>query len=165
MLSGAPPWQWPAWWANTISLGAEMGNAFSDGLLHASGVKTDALDLSGQITAVDCATALKAVCLLSLTKISLASNELKGEGFKSICETVKVNKTLKELDVSCNAGGSAGAKHVADMLVVNGGLTTVGSPAYNPSHAGLRLTIPYLLVSSWISPTMTLVHTTMADSG
>jgi Ran GTPase-activating protein (RanGAP) involved in mRNA processing and transport len=65
-----------------------------------------------------------------LTKISLAKNELGEEGTKAICEALEQNKTLKELDISheergSNIGGSAGAKHVAKMLGVNGGLTSL----------------------------------------
>ena len=66
-----------------------------------------------------------------LTKILLAQNKLEEEGTKVICDALKVNKTLKELDLrgdrhsskGSNIGESAGAKHVADMLTVNGGLT------------------------------------------
>ena len=64
-----------------------------------------------------------------LTKLSLKRNHLEEEGTKAICEALKQNKTLKELDISggdCgNIGGSAGAKHVARMLGVNGGLTSL----------------------------------------
>jgi Ran GTPase-activating protein (RanGAP) involved in mRNA processing and transport len=68
-----------------------------------------------------------------LTKLSLAENELGEEGTKAICEALEQNKTLKELDISnsphrgsgSNIGGSAGAKHVAKMLGVNGALTTL----------------------------------------
>ena len=61
--------------------------------------------------------------------MSLAENELEEEGTKAICEALEQNKTLKELDISgghhsgSNIGGLAGAKHVAKMLGVNGGLT------------------------------------------
>ena len=66
----------------------------------------------------------------SLTKLSLAENELGEEGTKSICEALEQNKTLKELDISgrhgnSNIGGSAGVKHVVKMLGVNGGLTKI----------------------------------------
>ena len=62
----------------------------------------------------------------SLTKLSLAWNYLKEKGTKAICEALKQNKTLKELDLSGHTiGGEAGAKHVADMLGVNGGLTAL----------------------------------------
>ena len=67
----------------------------------------------------------------SLTKISLASNPLKEEGTKVICDALKSNSTLKELDLNGSGytsgiiGGSAGAKHVADMLGVNTSLTNL----------------------------------------
>jgi hypothetical protein len=65
-----------------------------------------------------------------LTKISLAGNKLGEEGTKAICEALKQNKILKELDLSgyvgsTNIGGAAGAKHVSDMLGVNGALTKI----------------------------------------
>jgi Ran GTPase-activating protein (RanGAP) involved in mRNA processing and transport len=67
---------------------------------------------------------------VGLTKISLAGNKLGEEGTKAICEALKQNKILKELDLSgyvgyvgSNIGGAAGAKHVADMLGVNSALT------------------------------------------
>ena len=68
----------------------------------------------------------------ALTKLSLAQNKLEEEGTKAICEALKQNTTLKELDISgdhngsnINIGGRAGAKHVAKMLGVNGSLTEV----------------------------------------
>jgi Ran GTPase-activating protein (RanGAP) involved in mRNA processing and transport len=63
----------------------------------------------------------------ALTKLSLAWNKLEEEGTKAICEALKQNKTLKELDLSGhnNIGREVGAKHVADMLGVNGALTSV----------------------------------------
>jgi hypothetical protein len=72
----------------------------------------------------------------ALTMLSLAENMLGEEGTKAICEALEQNKTLKELDISGdkldisggyegNIGGSAGAKHVAKMLRVNGGLTVI----------------------------------------
>jgi NLR family CARD domain-containing protein 3 len=66
----------------------------------------------------------------ALTKLSLAQNKLEEEGTKAICEALEQNTTLKELGISgdgffghSNIGGSAGAKHVAKMLGVNGALT------------------------------------------
>jgi len=61
-----------------------------------------------------------------LTKLSLARNHLEEEGTKAICEALEQNTTLKELDIrGSNIGGSAGAKHVAKMVGVNGALTEV----------------------------------------
>jgi len=65
----------------------------------------------------------------ALTKLSLAQNKLEEEGTKAICDALEQNKTLKELDISgelvgkSNIGGTAGCKHVAKMLGVNGALT------------------------------------------
>jgi hypothetical protein len=69
-----------------------------------------------------------------LTKLSLAKNKLGEEGTKFLCDALVGNNTLKELDLSgdssfrgtgSNIGGTAGAKHVANMLLVNGALTSV----------------------------------------
>ena len=61
-----------------------------------------------------------------LTKLSLARNHLEEEGTKAICEALEQNTTLKELDIrGSNIGGSAGAKHVAKMVGVNGALTKI----------------------------------------
>ena len=44
-----PPWQWPAFWANAVTLGSEMGDAFGWGLLRTAGVTGDTLDLSQKL--------------------------------------------------------------------------------------------------------------------
>ena len=49
-LSGSPPWQWPAWWANTLTIGADIGERFRQGLCKASGVEGDALHLEGKLS-------------------------------------------------------------------------------------------------------------------
>eukprot|EP00900_Chrysochromulina_parva_P019716 jgi/Chrpa1/27746/Chrysochromulina_OHIO_Genome00027832-RA len=70
----------------------------------------------------------------ALTKLSLAKNKLGEEGTKFLCDALVGNNTLKELDLSgdssfcgtgSNIGGTAGAKHVANLLLVNGGLTSI----------------------------------------
>jgi NLR family CARD domain-containing protein 3 len=75
------------------------------------------------------AEALRTSVTGALTKLSLAQNKLEEEGTKAICEALEQNTTLKELDISGgyegDIGGSAGAKHVAKMLGVNGALTSL----------------------------------------
>ena len=66
----------------------------------------------------------------SMTKISLERNKLEEAGTKAICNALKSNNTLKELNLAgwsnaSNIGGIAGARHVADMLSVNGSITSV----------------------------------------
>ena len=80
-----------------------------------------------------------------LTKISLSHNELGEEGTKAICEALEQNKTLKELDISGfgnprNIGGTAGVKHVAKMLGVKGGLTSINMSANNLTDSGRDMT-------------------------
>ena len=90
------------------------------------------LDLSGKGVGVPGALVLANLLPVTgaLTKLSLAQNKLEVEGTKAICEALEQNKTLKELDISgdkwnSNIGGSAGVKHVAKMLGVSGGLTSI----------------------------------------
>ena len=45
-LSGAKPWQWPAWWSNALTIGVEMGDEFRWGLLRAAGETGDTLDIT-----------------------------------------------------------------------------------------------------------------------
>jgi len=90
-----------------------------DGTYTAEGITAifDALRVNGERRA-----SRRRSCV---TKLSLARSRLGEEGTKAICEALKQNKTLKELDLSGQRtiGGEAGAKHVSDMLGVNGGLT------------------------------------------
>jgi hypothetical protein len=60
---GTKPWKFEAWWANTLRLGAEMGDAFGRGLMHAAGVSEDALDLKNELGG-DRSTALRAVAII-----------------------------------------------------------------------------------------------------
>ena len=97
------------------------------------------LDLSGELVSenISGATGARHVADMlngtaSLTKISLARNNLGEEGTRLICDAVKHNTTIKELDLSGgyplfnNIGRAAGAKHVADMLIGTPSLTSIG---------------------------------------
>eukprot|EP00900_Chrysochromulina_parva_P006654 jgi/Chrpa1/15990/Chrysochromulina_OHIO_Genome00024039-RA len=113
-----------------------------EGTYNAEGITAiaDALRVNGGLTKIDLsrnrlgaegAAALAPALAANggLTKMSLAKNELGEEGTRAICEALEQNTTLKELDISGeykgNIGGAAGAKHVAKMLGVNGGLTSI----------------------------------------
>ena len=62
VLSGSPPWQWPAWWSNALSLGVEMGDDFRLGLLRTAGVAGGGtLDLSNGELGGDRKTTLRVV--------------------------------------------------------------------------------------------------------
>ena len=50
VLSGSPPWQWPAWWANALAIGEEMGEPFATGLVRAARIDTgQVLNLSEKL--------------------------------------------------------------------------------------------------------------------
>ena len=105
----------------------------------------ETLDLSGKNLGVASAVVIASLISVNggLTKISLAKNELGKEGTKAICEALEQNKTLKELDISgdsygrSNIGGTAGAKHVAKMLGVNGALTKLWLADNNLQEEGI----------------------------
>jgi Ran GTPase-activating protein (RanGAP) involved in mRNA processing and transport len=68
---------------------------------------------------------------------------LEEAGTKAICKALEQNTTLKELDISgdwrgSNTGGSAGAKHVAKMLCVNGGLTALNLSSNSLKDEGVN---------------------------
>jgi hypothetical protein len=87
------------------------------------------------------AEALRTSVAGGLTKLSLAYNKLGEEGTKAICEALEQNTTLEELDIhGSNIGGSAGAKHVAKMVGVNGGLTSINMSGNNLTDSGRDMT-------------------------
>jgi len=93
----------------------------------------------------------------SMTKISLAANKLEEEGTRAICEALKANRTLKELDVSgsvitgSNIGGAAGAKHVADMLSVNVSVTKINLFGNSIGAEGAKAIADALLVNGTVT--------------
>lgn len=66
----------------------------------------------------------------SLTSLDLSNNNIGDDGVKLICEALKQNSTLKVLDLNARHAngrmiGPQGARYLADMLIVNGSLTSV----------------------------------------
>ena len=62
-----------------------------------------------------------------LTALHLSSNRLEDEGIRAVCEAIKSNKETKlaSLNMGKNRIGSVGAKSVAAMVAVTGGLTSL----------------------------------------
>ena len=127
--------------------------------------QSQSLDLSGKNLGV--ASAIVIASLISvngaLTKLSLAKNKLGEEGTKFLCDALVGNNTLKELDLSghtwfggtgSNIGGTASAKHVANMLLVNGSLTKMKYVTFRsaPSSHILPLTLPTALCNLTTRP-------------
>jgi Ran GTPase-activating protein (RanGAP) involved in mRNA processing and transport len=124
-----PPWQWPAFWANAVTLGSEMGDAFGKGLKQTAGVG-DELDLSKKLIGGiggDRPTMVAAVALLmrGLASLSLRENELTdGEGVKMV-EALQTNTTLRQLDLGGNKLGAESGKAMVEALKTNTTLRTV----------------------------------------
>ena len=76
-LSGTPPWQWPVWWANALTLGIDIGADFRQGLLRSAGVTGSELDLSGNQVSGDPKTVLRVLkeLMMALRELSIANNE------------------------------------------------------------------------------------------
>ena len=62
-----------------------------------------------------------------LTALDLSSNRLNDEGISAVCEAIQSNKETKlaSLNMGANRTGPMGAKSVAAMVAVTGGLTSL----------------------------------------
>eukprot|EP00900_Chrysochromulina_parva_P011126 jgi/Chrpa1/20013/Chrysochromulina_OHIO_Genome00027898-RA len=115
-----PPWKWPAFWANAVTLGSEMGNAFGKGLKQTAGVGA-VLDLSKKLIGGDRPTMVAAVAQLmrGLASLSLRENELTdGEGVKMF-EALQTNTTLTQLSLNGNKLGNASGCALVVVLQAN----------------------------------------------
>jgi Ran GTPase-activating protein (RanGAP) involved in mRNA processing and transport len=99
-LSGAPPWQWPAWWANAVELGAQMGDGFGRGLLRAAGVTGGTLDLSQKLGG-DPPTVRRVLAAMikttALKSLSIANNNIDGEGAQQLATAALSSSSLEVL--------------------------------------------------------------------
>ena len=104
-LSGTPPWQWPAWWANAVELGAEMGNGFGRGLLRAAGVTGETLDLSqklgGDRPTVRRVLAVVVASARELRTFNLSQNKLDAEDARALAPAL-MKTALARVDVRGN---------------------------------------------------------------
>jgi hypothetical protein len=119
-----PPWQWPAFWANAVTLGSEMGDAFGKGLKQTARL-SDELDLSKKLIGGDRPTMVAAVVQLmrGLASLSLRENKLTdGEGVKMFA-ALQTNTTLTHLDLSGNELGAESGKAMGEALKTNTALT------------------------------------------
>eukprot|EP00900_Chrysochromulina_parva_P019521 jgi/Chrpa1/27570/Chrysochromulina_OHIO_Genome00027619-RA len=115
-----PPWQWPAFWANAVTLGSEMVDGFGKGLKQTARL-SDELDLSHKLFEGDRPTVVAAVAQLmrGLASLSLRENKLTdGEGVKMV-EALKTNTTLTQLSLKNNKLGNASSCALAVALQTN----------------------------------------------
>ena len=116
-LSGVSPWQFPAWWANALKLGEEIGQPFRHGLKQSARVD-EQLNLNGRIDGHR-PTALHAVSLLMpvLLDVNLWGNQINGSEALVLAEALAVDGcTLTTLNLGTNELGDEGAAHFAAAL-------------------------------------------------
>ena len=138
-LSGTMPWRWPAWWANTIAIGEGMGAEFGRGLLRATGLEGDSLDLSEKLGGSR-TTALRAVTqmAMALRTLTLDENSLRAEGAAHLGEALQGNTSLTELHLRANRLDGAAARHLGRGLRQNATLLSLdlSSNSLGPEGAG-----------------------------
>ena len=142
VLSGAPPWQWPAWWSNALAIGAEMGEPFRRGLLRAAGVEGESLDLGKKLggdrpTAVravaELACCLREVCARPAPRLVLLA---LGRWLLSRRAHSSTLCACSQLNLASNGLGAEEAKRLAEGLKVKASLTSVRWPsAHEPMPA------------------------------
>jgi len=132
-----PPWQWPAFWANAVTLGSEMGDAFGKGLKQTARVG-DVLDLSKKLFGGDRPTMVAVVAELMrvLASLSLQENKLTdGEGLKMFA-ALQTNTTLAQLDLGGNELGAESGKAMVKVLKTNTTLTQLNLNSNKLGDAG-----------------------------
>eukprot|EP00900_Chrysochromulina_parva_P013356 jgi/Chrpa1/22020/Chrysochromulina_OHIO_Genome00027621-RA len=107
-LSGTPPWQWPAWWANAVKLGAEIpDDRFGRGLLRAAGVTGDTLDLSqklgGDRPTVRHVLAAVVANAGELRTLNLSQNKLDAEDARALAPALMKTTAVKNCSLLKNS--------------------------------------------------------------
>jgi Ran GTPase-activating protein (RanGAP) involved in mRNA processing and transport len=120
-LSGTPPWQWPAWWANAVELGAQMGDGFGRGLLRAAGVTGDTLDLSQKLGG-DPPTVRRVLAAVvagagKLRTLDLSQNKLDAEDARALAPALMKTTALKSLSVAKNNIKGEAAQQLAKAVL------------------------------------------------
>jgi Ran GTPase-activating protein (RanGAP) involved in mRNA processing and transport len=118
-LSGTPPWQWPAWWANAVELGAQMGDGFGRGLLRAAGVTGGTLDLSQKLGG-DPPTVRRVLAAVVagavLTSLDVGHNNLNEQAALGIVRAARQHDKITNLGLSGCGIGPIGATEIADYI-------------------------------------------------
>jgi len=127
-LSGTLPWQWPAWWANAVELGAQMGDGFGRGLLRAAGVTDGTLDLSQKLGG-DLPTVRRVLAAVVagavLTSLDVGHNNLNEQEALGIVRAARQRNKITNLGLSGCGIGPIGAKAIADYIQFTAVLKTL----------------------------------------
>ena len=139
-LSGSPPWQWPAWWANALRMGEEMGQPFQKGLIRAAGVEGTGVNLSKKLSG-DRPTALRAILQLmsGLVSINLGNNRMVQSETLLIVNHAKKQDRITSLGLATAQTDYQVAVVIAEYLKTSKSLTYLnlaGDPFDELAHVG-----------------------------
>jgi len=138
-LSGTPPWQWPAWWANAVELGAQMGDGFGRGLLRAAGVTGSTLDLSQKLSG-DPPTVRRVLAAVvagagKLRTLGLSQNKLDAEDARALAPALKTT-ALTSLSVANSNIVGEGAQQLATAVLSSSSLEVLSGVPIKKLRAG-----------------------------
>jgi Leucine-rich repeat (LRR) protein len=122
-LAGPAPWQWPAWWGNTLTVGSEMESEFRAGLRRAAEVNHETLDLKEKIGGHR-PTSLAAVgqLIMETQTVDISQNRISADDAIILAGAIR-DGSMTTLDMSGNAVGEIGGRAIADALEANSALT------------------------------------------
>jgi len=138
-LSGTPPWQWPAWWANAVELGAQMGDGFGRGLLRAAGVTGSTLDLSQKLGG-DPPTVRRVLAAVvagagKLRTLDLSQNKLGAEDARALAPALKTT-ALTSLSIANNNIDGEVAQQLATAALGSSSLEVLSGVPIKKLRAG-----------------------------
>jgi hypothetical protein len=138
-LSGTPPWQWPAWWANAVELGAQMGDGFGRGLLRAAGVTGGTLDLSQKLGG-DRPTVRRVLAAVvagagKQRMLDLSQNKLDAEDARALAPALRTT-ALTSLSVANNNIKGEAAQQLATAALSSSSLEVLSGVPIKELRAG-----------------------------
>ena len=117
-----PPWEWSTWWINTLRIGDEMGDAFKQGLLKASGARNGHVNLGRTMNNDDHDVAV--IALVQIMRVAKSIN-MSGVGLgtvknvASLMDGLADSLTLTAIDLSNNYINEAAAVAIGVALKAN----------------------------------------------
>ena len=114
------PWRWPAWWANTLHLGSELGIEFARGLNAASIKNHETLTLRSLVGGHR-ATAFLAVGVLTrtVTSLDLRDNRIVNSEAALLADGLSKTMSLSALNLAGNRLTVEGIRVVGAALVTS----------------------------------------------
>ena len=115
----AAPWRWSPWWANTLRLGNEIGEAFETGLLRAAQIDPNAsqLDLRALVGGHR-PTSFQALLMIcaAMPFVDLRDNLITDDEVATLADALLRSKRITRICLAGNCIEAAGTKHLVKAL-------------------------------------------------